>query len=67
MHWHVNQLLFACTPYTASCVARQKHAPTLRVLHVSDIHVDLNYTEGAEADCGEPICCRQNSTEPVSK
>ncbi|KAK9721171.1 hypothetical protein K7432_003643 [Basidiobolus ranarum] len=30
----------------------------LFVLHLSDWHYDPEYTEGFEADCGEPLCCR---------
>ncbi|XP_075551077.1 sphingomyelin phosphodiesterase-like [Dermacentor variabilis] len=32
-------------------------APTLRVLHISDTHVDPEYSEGSEAECNEPLCC----------
>ncbi|CAJ0567409.1 unnamed protein product, partial [Mesorhabditis spiculigera] len=32
--------------------------PKLNVLHLTDIHVDMYYEEGSEADCGEPLCCR---------
>lgn len=35
----------------------QKGAPTVRVLHISDTHVDFEYREGSEADCNEPLCC----------
>lgn len=28
------------------------------VVHLTDIHVDPYYTEGSEAACGEPLCCR---------
>uniref|UniRef100_A0A914W6B9 Saposin B-type domain-containing protein n=1 Tax=Plectus sambesii TaxID=2011161 RepID=A0A914W6B9_9BILA len=38
---------------------------TLRVLHLSDIHIDRQYAVGSEADCGEDtyfnlyeLCCR---------
>lgn len=31
---------------------------TLRVLHLSDMHVDKYYETGVEADCGKPYCCR---------
>ncbi|KAJ9057527.1 Sphingomyelin phosphodiesterase [Entomophthora muscae] len=30
----------------------------LRILHLSDLHIDHKYTPGSEADCGLPICCR---------
>uniref|UniRef100_T1IYT3 Saposin B-type domain-containing protein n=1 Tax=Strigamia maritima TaxID=126957 RepID=T1IYT3_STRMM len=33
-------------------------APVLRVLHLSDTHFDMYYKEGADAECGEPLCCR---------
>ena len=44
-------------------IRRQLQAgkPTKKVLHLSDIHIDLNYQEGTEADCGETVCC-----EPAS-
>ncbi|VDL86379.1 unnamed protein product [Nippostrongylus brasiliensis] len=39
--------------------------PTLRVLHLTDIHVDMLYTPGLETNCSEPQCCRpqQNPNE----
>lgn len=36
-------------------------SPTMRVLHIADIHIDFEYTPGSEADCGEPVCCRKSS------
>ncbi|KAK2603211.1 hypothetical protein N8I77_009685 [Diaporthe amygdali] len=30
----------------------------LKVVHISDIHVDLNYTTGASYNCTKNICCR---------
>lgn len=35
-------------------------------MHISDLHVDLFYTTGAESKCGEPTCCRSNSTAKLS-
>ena len=29
-----------------------------KVVQVTDLHVDPYYTPGANADCGEPLCCR---------
>ncbi|KAK7075333.1 Sphingomyelin phosphodiesterase, partial [Halocaridina rubra] len=31
---------------------------TIRILHLSDLHVDLLYNEGSAAVCGHPLCCR---------
>lgn len=39
----------------------QVNKPTLKVLHISDTHFDKDYTQGAKVDCGEPLCCRQES------
>ncbi|CAD5234594.1 unnamed protein product [Bursaphelenchus xylophilus] len=42
--------------------------PTLRVLHITDLHIDLEYAVGTEVDCGEPMCCRwpkERSMKPL--
>uniref|UniRef100_A0A7E4W9P3 Sphingomyelin phosphodiesterase n=1 Tax=Panagrellus redivivus TaxID=6233 RepID=A0A7E4W9P3_PANRE len=44
-------------PYKAP-VAPASGKPTLKVLHLSDLHVDNDYLIGSEAKCGEPLCCR---------
>ncbi|KAI0225868.1 hypothetical protein L0F63_006549 [Massospora cicadina] len=31
------------------------------ILHLSDLHYDRDYLEGAEADCNKPICCQKDS------
>jgi sphingomyelin phosphodiesterase len=36
----------------------QPDAPKLRVLHLSDLHFDMEYQVGEEADCAEAVCCR---------
>ncbi|XP_066248576.1 sphingomyelin phosphodiesterase-like isoform X2 [Euwallacea similis] len=33
-----------------------------KVLQISDTHYDLDYAEGAVANCEEPLCCRNYST-----
>ena len=30
----------------------------LRVVQISDLHVDMMYKAGSEADCDDPLCCR---------
>ncbi|XP_063678896.1 sphingomyelin phosphodiesterase-like [Bolinopsis microptera] len=32
--------------------------PTLKVVQLSDVHIDLQYTPGSVKKCGEPLCCR---------
>uniref|UniRef100_A0A0C9R6Z6 Sphingomyelin phosphodiesterase n=1 Tax=Fopius arisanus TaxID=64838 RepID=A0A0C9R6Z6_9HYME len=36
----------------------------LKVLQLSDIHYDPYYQEGANANCGNPLCCRSSNGEP---
>lgn len=33
----------------------------LKILHISDIHLDPGYTVGSNANCDEPICCQPGS------
>ncbi|RFU32817.1 hypothetical protein B7463_g3493, partial [Scytalidium lignicola] len=35
----------------------------ISVAHISDVHVDLNYTTGASYNCTKPICCRPYTTD----
>lgn len=39
----------------------KKGAPVLKVLHLSDVHLDPLYVEGTNAICPEPLCCREQS------
>jgi hypothetical protein len=39
-------------------------APVWKVLHVTDIHVDLHYVEGSRGMCPKALCCR-NETKAV--
>lgn len=32
-----------------------------KVLHLSDLHIDLYYQPESSSDCGEPLCCRATS------
>ncbi|GFO01813.1 sphingomyelin phosphodiesterase [Plakobranchus ocellatus] len=41
-------------------------SPTLRVLHLSDTHYDAHYKAGSNANCGEPLCCRQDDGVPAN-
>ncbi|KRT84121.1 hypothetical protein AMK59_1728, partial [Oryctes borbonicus] len=42
-------------------------APTFKVLHLSDTHLDPNYEEGSPANCEEPLCCHPFSTPSSSE
>ena len=39
---------------------------TFNVLHFSDIHIQLNYTIGAESNCTETLCCNVNSHNNIN-
>ena len=42
-----------------------KDRPKLRVMHVTDFHIDPEYQPGSKAPpCGAPICCRNSSGIP---
>ncbi|KAJ7767552.1 sphingomyelin phosphodiesterase [Mycena olivaceomarginata] len=43
--------------------ARAGRAP-VRVVHLSDVHIDHMYTVGAEANCTKSICCRDFADSP---
>jgi hypothetical protein len=34
----------------------KKTRETIRVLHMSDLHVDMMYSPGSSVNCGEPLC-----------
>ncbi|KAG0669573.1 hypothetical protein C6P45_003563 [Maudiozyma exigua] len=36
---------------------------TFNVLHVSDIHIELDYTVGGEANCTDSLCCTPQSVK----
>ncbi|XP_056449658.1 sphingomyelin phosphodiesterase isoform X2 [Gadus chalcogrammus] len=40
-------------------------SPQSRVLFLTDIHWDQEYSAGSSADCKEPLCCRNESNAPV--
>ncbi|KAG4066539.1 hypothetical protein HA402_007175 [Bradysia odoriphaga] len=39
----------------------KENLPSFKVLHLTDIHHDPLYTEGANAVCKEPLCCRDKN------
>jgi sphingomyelin phosphodiesterase len=41
---------------------KQEGSPSSKILHLTDIHLDLGYKVGSSSDCGKPLCCT-NDTE----
>ena len=42
-----------------------KNGKVIKVLHITDLHLDLDYQEGANGECTYPICCRNETNEEV--
>ncbi|KIK44535.1 hypothetical protein CY34DRAFT_11021 [Suillus luteus UH-Slu-Lm8-n1] len=40
---------------------KQPSGQLLKVLHLSDMHIDPRYANGAEANCTTGLCCRENA------
>ncbi|KAJ3657707.1 hypothetical protein Zmor_009492 [Zophobas morio] len=40
---------------------------SFKILQLSDIHYDPNYTPNGNAECGEPICCQEDQGEAPSE
>jgi sphingomyelin phosphodiesterase len=56
----------------ASSSANNAHAAPfraggpLRILQISDVHVDSMYVVGGNADCADPLCCRHSDAANAS-
>ncbi|XP_059171991.1 sphingomyelin phosphodiesterase-like [Physella acuta] len=44
----------------------KSQSPTLRFLHLTDIHLDMKYAVGAAVPCDEPLCCRADENSTLS-
>lgn len=42
--------------------AAKTGSSAIKILHISDTHVDPHYETGAIGECREPLCCRNTST-----
>ncbi|KAK7063317.1 Sphingomyelin phosphodiesterase [Halocaridina rubra] len=51
-------------PPIASIILPDPGEPTLKVLHLADTHFDPLYLPGSNADCGNELCCREESGVP---
>lgn len=46
--------------------ARKATGQRLKILHLSDLHIDPRYAVGAEANCTSNVCCRANNPNTYS-
>lgn len=35
----------------------------IKIVSISDLHIDYEYTVGKSVNCGKPLCCRTDSGE----
>ena len=46
-------------PKPETLVRPEEGLQKLRVVQLSDMHIDLAYKPGSVKNCGEPLCCRE--------
>ena len=44
-----------------------KSRNALKVVLMSDLHLDFDYTPGMSNNCGKPLCCRSDSGLPKNE
>lgn len=49
----------------AKMAADTEPRKTVKVLHMSDLHLDFEYVVGTNANCGKPVCCREEDGPPA--
>ncbi|CAJ0581697.1 unnamed protein product, partial [Mesorhabditis spiculigera] len=52
-------------PKTLRPPVKPTKTDSIRVLQLSDLHVDFDYKAGSEARCDEPICCHTETATPA--
>ena len=56
--WDIPFPPFTPNHHLPSPVPPPSNKPSLKVVHISDLHVDLFYEPGASTNCTKNICCR---------
>lgn len=54
-------------PKPKNATAPRPSGKTVKVLHISDFHLDPRYSPGSEANCTSGLCCRINSVSTPSQ
>ncbi|RWS30121.1 Sphingomyelin phosphodiesterase-like protein [Leptotrombidium deliense] len=65
-NWQVQMTLIRKPP-VAPKVPVKNVTKTLKVLHISDTHIDNSYVAGSNAECSEPLCCRKDTSVSPEK
>ena len=53
-------------------ISREKETPSkdgevIRMVQITDLHIDPHYSFNCSVNCKKPICCRNNSVEAISE
>ena len=43
---------------------REVEADTIKAVHISDVHIDMEYMAGTNSICDSLLCCREDSGMP---
>jgi hypothetical protein len=54
-------------PKPKNATAPKPSGNRVKVLHLSDFHLDPRYLVGSEANCSSGLCCRYSTTAPTSQ
>ncbi|GMT36587.1 hypothetical protein PFISCL1PPCAC_27884, partial [Pristionchus fissidentatus] len=61
--WNIKLPLPLSPPSSPSSSPSSSTPPNvLRVLSITDLHVDFHYEPGSEAECADPVCCRESTS-----
>lgn len=62
----LNTTAFFDTPKPANVSVPPASGQRIKVLHLSDFHLDPRYENGAEANCSSGLCCRSDAHNTAS-
>ncbi|XP_059484530.1 sphingomyelin phosphodiesterase-like [Neocloeon triangulifer] len=66
-NWTVDISIAGPKPPVTTPILPPEGSPTFKVLHISDLHLDLHYAPGSNAECDEPTCCRADQGAPANE
>jgi len=52
--------------YQSLKTSTKQNRATFKAVHYSDVHVDLYYKPGTNANCNMPLCCREENGYPAN-
>ena len=64
---HIRNDDFVDNLYKEMSESEDKERKVLKVVQMSDVHLDFQYTEGTISNCGDILCCRESSGWPYKE